>query len=109
MRVYSLRWFVTCKSVDLGRIVCQEMGFEKLISIKPTSNVNDLKLDLYMPVMNQPFDCSSKDGFILDGWISFMLHKAINRGGSAEDTDWMGIRIQIIWARYGYNTLNWPS
>ena len=43
------------------------MGFEKLISIKPTSNVNDLKLDLYMPVMNQPFDCSPKDGFILDG------------------------------------------
>ena len=65
--VKSIKWFVTCKSVDLGRIVCQEMGFEKLISIKPTSNVNDLKLDLYMPVMNQPFDCSSKDGFILDG------------------------------------------
>jgi len=43
------------------------MGFEKLISIKPTSNVNDLKLDLYMPVMNQPFDCLPKDGFILDG------------------------------------------
>ena len=38
-----------------------------------------------------------------------MLHKAINKGGIAEDTDWMGIQTQILRAKYGWNTPNWPN